>query len=203
MVNLKEIDLKRVLNIDAIEDKSLIDKLESISQEYPYFHLARIYHLRAFMSNQKGKKFSVLLGKVASISYDRTELKNFLHQPLSKREIIDYGLKTQKEPSTTKKIIKKDVAQDQLVDKFIQYEERAKTIKPKVASKEEKIDLVKSSLSKSKQISTETLAQLYLKQNKYAKAKEIYEFLRVTNSKKSDYFASQIEKIETLQKKKT
>lgn len=203
MVNLKEINLKRVFNIEGIDDKPLMDELESISQEYPYFHLARICHLRALKSKNKNKAYSALLGQVASISYDRTELKNFLFQPLSNQEINDYGLEAQKVISARKKALKnQNIAQAKLVDTFIQTDEGAKTIRPSAtAGKEEKIDLVKSSLSKSKQISTETLAQLYLKQKKYTKAKEIFELLRVTNSEKSDYFASQIKRVETLQKK--
>ncbi len=54
----------------------------------------------------------------------------------------------------------------------------------------------------SRQMMTETLANIYLEQKKYDKAIQAYNILILNNPKKSSFFADQIKKIESLQDNK-
>ena len=76
-----------------------------------------------------------------------------------------------------------------------------KQIKTKVKKKKKKSKaelIAAESVKLSKDVATETLAQLLEKQKHYAKAIKMYERLRLENPEKSDYFAA---RIETLQLK--
>ena len=76
-----------------------------------------------------------------------------------------------------------------------------KQIKTKVKKKKKKSKaelIAAESVKLSKDVATETLAQLLEKQEHYAKAIKMYERLRLENPEKSDYFAA---RIETLQLK--
>ena len=48
---------------------------------------------------------------------------------------------------------------------------------------------------------TETLARIYVRQKKYARAIEAYRILMLKNPKKSGYFADQIRELEKLKEK--
>jgi hypothetical protein len=76
-----------------------------------------------------------------------------------------------------------------------------KQIKTKIKKKKKKSKaelIAAESVKLSKDVATETLAQLLEKQEHYTKAIKMYERLRLENPEKSDYFAS---KIKTLQLK--
>lgn len=74
-----------------------------------------------------------------------------------------------------------------------------KQIKTKVKKKKKKSKtqlIAAESVKLSKDVATETLAQLLEKQEHYAKAIKMYERLRLENPEKSDYFATRIEALQ-------
>ena len=74
-----------------------------------------------------------------------------------------------------------------------------KQIKTKVKKKKKKSKaelIAAESVKLSKDVATETLAQLLEKQEHYSKAIKMYERLRLENPEKSDYFASKIESLQ-------
>ncbi len=87
-------------------------------------------------------------------------------------------------------------AQTDLIDKFISLNPR---IEPRTDKTEHPVvDLSTSYLEEKGGLVTETLARIYVNQGYYSKAIEIYEKLSLKFPEKSDYFATQIEKIKAI-----
>jgi hypothetical protein len=83
----------------------------------------------------------------------------------------------------------KPTKKDKLIDKFIQEE-------PRINTKAEKTDedFSVESIKENSDLFTETLANIYIKQENYSKAIYIYEQLSLKYPQKSAYFAEQIKK---------
>ncbi len=80
---------------------------------------------------------------------------------------------------------------DKLIEKFIKEEPRINQHAPKATDKDQSTDSVKEN----NELFTETLANIYIKQENYSKAIYIYKQLSLKYPQKSAYFANQIEKI--------
>jgi len=89
--------------------------------------------------------------------------------------------------------------QSELIDKFIQTNPRIET--PAGKSDIPNEDISKPFVEQNDDLLTETLARIYTRQGYYSKAIDIYEKLSLKFPEKSDYFASQIEKVKGLIKK--
>ncbi|MFT5970149.1 MAG: hypothetical protein ACI8ZO_000655 [Flavobacteriales bacterium] len=100
--------------------------------------------------------------------------------------------------------IEEPVKEKGLIDKFI--EERPR-LKPKLESKKSSffnpIDMAKQSLIEDTELSTETLAKVYLDQELYDKAIQCFEYLKMKNPEKSGLFADRISAIKEQQSIKT
>lgn len=86
---------------------------------------------------------------------------------------------------------------DFLIERFI---EKAPKIIPVNKNIKTSVDIAKNKSDKS--LMTETLAKVYLEQNKLSKAIKAYEILRLKYPEKSGFFADQIKKIKVLKKNK-
>ncbi|MBN1111729.1 MAG: hypothetical protein JXA53_02305 [Bacteroidales bacterium] len=82
-----------------------------------------------------------------------------------------------------------------LIDQFLSNDVK---IKPKLEEETEKKDLAVDSISEDNELVSESLAKIYINQNLYSKAIDIYKALILKYPKKSAYFASQIQDIEKL-----
>lgn len=176
--------LKSVLGLEHLTENQMQSKLDTIISKHPYFHLAQLYRLQW---NQTLSTAQISLTQVAVNTYQRGLLKHWLEKEWSEK----------KQPSSTKKRITKSIAIDELID----IPNEAKVIRPNPNSEVSgHVDLSKKRLAQSREVYTETLAELYFKQNQYHKAIEVLTFLKSTDSKKSDYFAGRIEEILKQQK---
>lgn len=101
-------------------------------------------------------------------------------------------------PSAEKSVEKTSLDKFQIIDKFI---ENNPKIVPIEKGEKVSIELPKDKVDKS--LMTETLAKVYLEQNKYSKAIKAYEILSLKYPEKSGFFADQIKKIRILQKNKS
>lgn len=84
-----------------------------------------------------------------------------------------------------------------IIDRFIELNPKIKP--PDKTSKSPKILL--EDIAENQEIMTETLAKVYLEQQKYDKAIQAYRILSLKYPKKSSFFANQIKAIQILQKK--
>ncbi len=93
----------------------------------------------------------------------------------------------------------KKVTQQQVIDRFIKM---APKIKP--VGKDEEFEVIvedKDPEGVNREIVSETLARIYIEQQHYARAKEVYEKLILLNPEKSNYFAALIKECKKLEKK--
>ena len=102
----------------------------------------------------------------------------------------------------TKKVLNKEkpTLEDkfELIDSFIANTQK---IVPDKNSKNN-IDLSEISWTSSDELMTETLAKVFVKQQKYTKALQAYQILGLTYPEKNSYFVNQIKEIKRLQKLK-
>ena len=94
----------------------------------------------------------------------------------------------------------KEISQAELIDKFILANPRIEPVKDK--SEIQVSDISKPVNDEKGSFITETLARIYIKQEYYSRAIDIYEKLSLKFPEKSSYFAAQIEKIKELIKPK-
>jgi len=178
------------------ESKSL--ELKKILNSYPYFQSASAHYLKTLKFQKKDAYFE-LLPKSAILTFNRSILRNWLHssninetQPIDLKEkytfldwfdIID-------EDST--KIEKKF----DLINQFIN-----NPPKIKINKDYESKSSFKSETKIKDELITETLAKIYVKQEKFNKAIKAYEILSLKYPKKSSFFADQINGIKKLKNK--
>jgi hypothetical protein len=112
---------------------------------------------------------------------------------LSDEDSIDFEL----DDSDNKELQKK--MQSELIEKFIIANPRIEPISDKTNSTDE--DIPKPFGEETGGFVTETLARIYINQEYYSKAIDIYEKLSLKFPEKSSYFASQIEKVKEFIKK--
>ena len=153
-----------------------------------------------------------IIEKIAKISSDektpetfQQEIKEelFIGKPLSftSTETHSFGEWLQlssKKPivRTFEEIEEKVSEKESIIDRFIQNN-------PKIIPVEKGKDIAVS-VDKNKQESslmTETLAKVYLEQNKYENAIQAYKILSLKYPEKSGFFADQIKRVQILQKK--
>ena len=107
----------------------------------------------------------------------------------------------QEQPEKTKQKPKEQnhKSQVELIEKFIQNEPRFDKKKGVIEDNEYiQEDLATKHLKSKDEFITETLAELLMKQQKYARAIDIYEKLSLKFPEKRTYFASQIQKIKEV-----
>ena len=137
------------------------------------------------------------------VTVSTTELLNFEYVPdlIEKEDITDIkseNLQEYKHPDEEKK--EEKISQADLMDRFI-------LANPRIEPSREKIDhpLIDVSIVQTEEkqsFITETLAKIYINQEYYSRAIDIYEKLCLKFPEKSSYFASQIEKVKELIKLK-
>ena len=188
-----------------------IQKLENLIKNYPYFLQPKLYYLK-ILKDKKSKKYNSELKKTAISIYDRSWLFDWINLPWE----------TKKDNNKT---IEKDVSIKMNFIDWINYIEKNKVDINLSESLDKKFDLIETflnnpskiekedlnrnqkdisieTLASENELMTETLAKIYLKQQKYKKAIDAFRILSLKYPEKNAFFADQIKKIKKLENKK-
>ena len=188
---------KIIEGFDSMDSSKSLE-LKKILNSYPYFQSASAYYLKTLKAQKKDSYYE-LLPKTAILTFNRSILRNWL----SSDELKDNQDKIKTEKYSfldwfdviSDDMPKVDEKFD-LIDEFIK-----NSPKIKINNDFE----VKSSFKKDQKIKdeliTETLAKIYVKQEKFNKAIKAYEILSLKYPKKSSFFADQINDIKKLKSK--
>lgn len=188
---------KIIEEFDSMDSSKSLE-LKKILNSYPYFQSASAYYLKTLKA-QKRDSYYELLPKTAILTFNRSLLRNWL----SSDEIKDNEVKIKSEKYSFLDWF--DVINDDMpkVDEKLDLIEEFIKNSPKIKINNDYE--VKSSFKTDQKIKdeliTETLAKIYMKQEKYNKAIKAYEILSLKYPKKSSFFADQINDIKKLKSK--
>ena len=188
---------KIIEEFDSMDSSKSLE-LKKILNSYPYFQSASAYYLKTLKA-QKRDSYYELLPKTAILTFNRSLLRNWL----SSNEIKDNEVKIKSEKYSFLDWF--DVINDDMpkVDEKLDLIEEFIKNSPKIKIKNDYE--VKSSFKTDQKIKdeliTETLAKIYMKQEKFNKAIKAYEILSLKYPKKSSFFADQINDIKKLKSK--
>ena len=203
-----EINKKKFSTLVVSPKKISLDEtltIRKIIEQYPYFQTARIIELvglkihnsirfnnslkdcSIFTTNREILREIIELQNISS-THSISEKKNdFIEDSeKSKNSFIDWLKKT--------KPISKLDSENQLIDNFFKS-------KPEIKNNNSNINLAKEFKLNKKEYMTETLAKLYIKQEKFKDAVKAYEILSLKYPEKISLFADQIKSIKNSLKK--
>jgi len=175
-------------------------ELMDIINEYPYFQLAQILHLKN-LKKISSAGFDDKLKKVAVQVPDRKKLFYYLNSSNTKKPNSGNNLLYDKNISMFQlNFDEENIPGNSLIDKFLS--SNTSIITPKntgnILEQQTKNEIVKKSEEETDEIITETLAMILFQQKKYDKALDAFRKLSLKYPEKSVYFATRIEEIEKL-----
>jgi hypothetical protein len=175
-------------------EKSL--ELKKILNSYPYFQSASAHYLKTLKLQNKDSYYE-LLPKTAILTFNRSILRDWLHTELVKESdnkkekysFLDwFDIIDEDSPKIEERF--------DLVDQFIK-----NSPKIKINKDYESKSNFKSETKIKDELITETLAKIYVNQEKFNKAIKAYQILSLKYPKKSSFFADQINGIKKLKSK--
>ena len=188
---------KIIEGFDSMDSSKSLE-LKKILNSYPYFQSASAYYLKTLKA-QKKDSYHELLPKTAILTYNRSILRNWLYSDQIKDN--QNKIKTEKYSFLDWfDVINDDMPKVEekidLIDEFIK-----NSPKIKINNDYEVRSSFKTDQKIKDELITETLAKIYVKQEKFNKAIKAYEILSLKYPKKSSFFADQINDIKKLKSK--
>jgi len=187
---------------DILNGKRGLDRisgafLRRMVSKYPYSQPVRMMYAKALMGVDK-ELYEVEVNRAAAIAPDRRRFRAFISgkdsgsispgghivSGVSDGEYLD------RDAVTGGKV--KKLAQQKIIDRFLEKQ-------PRIEGKKEGLpegDMSPESVAYDPSLASETLAEVFLKQGKTARAISIYQKLSLMFPKKSSYFAKKIESIQ-------
>ena len=200
MVNSKASLLQLRVMAQESPEKAL-SELNSLIETFPYFQAARVLELDILKEcnhkrYQKALRLCALQTSYRDVLYEHLENQN-----ISTKNIPKYPSHPSEENSfltwldwinnQTREITEEEETKFDWIDDFLE-----RNPKITVSKAAENKDLTKSQSLTTKEIMTETLANLYWKQKKYEEAKNAFRVLALKYPEKSGFFADQITPLE-------
>lgn len=200
MVNSKASLLQLRVMAQESPEKAL-SELNSLIETFPYFQAARVLELDILKEcNHKRYKKALRLCALQT-SYRDVLYEHLENQNISTKNIPKYPSHPSEENSfltwldwinnQTREITEEEETKFDWIDDFLE-----RNPKITVSKSAENKDLTKSKSLTTKEIMTETLANLYWKQKKYEEAKNAFRVLALKYPEKSGFFADQIKLLE-------
>lgn len=200
MVNNKASLLQLRVMAQESPEKAL-SELNSLIETFPYFQAARVLELDILKEcNHKRYKKALRLCALQT-SYRDVLYEHLENQNISTKNIPKYPSHPSEENSfltwldwinnQTREITEEEETKFDWIDDFLE-----RNPKITVSKSAENKDLTKSQSLTTKEIMTETLANLYWKQKKYEEAKNAFRVLALKYPEKSGFFADQIKLLE-------
>ena len=193
-----------IINNFKPKDNSQLADLKALFNKYPYSQTISAYYLKS-LKDQNKNNFSHILRRAAILSFDRSNLRNWINNDINKEEQVDKQKKSKANDdkftfldwfdqiSNTKSKIDEKI---NLIESFIDNKSERMT---EDNSKEYKFSL-KEYDKDNPELVTETLAKILINQKKYKKAIKAYRILSLKYPKKSSFFANHIREIKKLDK---
>lgn len=211
MTAVKPIEFYRILKNETYDLEKYFESLSATVEKYPYFQTANALLLKA--TDKKNENFESVLQKVALLTQDRTALFKYFSAPKTAPKTKITVTPPQK--SNIKNIVKKDenyafgqwLGNSVLQKKAMEIGDQQAAIinhfiaenpkMPKSSAKEQENHTpINPYVLDEKIFMTETLAMVYLKQQRYQQAKNAYKILGLKYPEKKALFADKIRDIE-------